>query len=146
MKKIYFDLNLPDALNLIKLSWGAVSKKSVANCYALDTMNDDPEVNEHQHDVENLFDRLLLFVKVPEDVTYECFVEADQDLFKSRGVSEDEIFEMLKPSNKTEDNELDDQKLEMATQKSKEAMKALKTIPFFYKILKGWSSISSILS
>ncbi|KAF0985683.1 hypothetical protein HZS_5927 [Henneguya salminicola] len=54
--KIDFDFNLLDALNLIKLSWDAVSKKTVANCYrrcfASDTINKDTEVSEDHQNVE----------------------------------------------------------------------------------------------
>ncbi|KAF0991643.1 hypothetical protein HZS_5994 [Henneguya salminicola] len=41
-----------------------------------------------QQSVENLLDRLRSFVKVNEDVTFECFVEADKDLSTTAWVSE----------------------------------------------------------
>ncbi|KAF0990880.1 hypothetical protein HZS_846 [Henneguya salminicola] len=66
-------------------------------------MNDDTQVNEDQQGVENLFDRLRSFFKVPVDVTFEGFVEADKDLSTTAGVSEGEIVEMFKLSNKNED-------------------------------------------
>ncbi|KAF0989174.1 hypothetical protein HZS_1242 [Henneguya salminicola] len=60
-------------------------------------MNDDTEVNKDQQDVENLFDRLRTFVRVPENIPLECFVKADKDLSITAEISEDEIFEMFKP-------------------------------------------------
>ncbi|KAF0990393.1 hypothetical protein HZS_2899 [Henneguya salminicola] len=68
-------------------------------------MDDDTEVNEDQQDVEN---RLRSFVKVPEDVPFECFVKAAKDLFITAKVSEGENF---KPYNKNEEKELYDQNL-----------------------------------
>ncbi|KAF0989659.1 hypothetical protein HZS_3490, partial [Henneguya salminicola] len=76
-------------------------------------MDEDTKVNEDQQEVENPFDRLRSFVKVPEDVTFECFVEADKDLSPTAEVSEGEIFEMLKSSNKNEEGELAGPKLDM---------------------------------
>ncbi|KAF0990010.1 hypothetical protein HZS_6884 [Henneguya salminicola] len=76
-------------------------------------MNEDTGVNENQQDVKNLFDRLR-----------SCFVEADQDLSTTAGVSEGEIFEMFKPSKKNEDKELDGSNLDRAIPTNKEAMQA----------------------
>ncbi|KAF0991812.1 hypothetical protein HZS_5318 [Henneguya salminicola] len=105
-KKIDFDYNLLDALNLIKLSWDAVCEKTVANCFrrwfASDTTNEDTDVKEDQQCVKKLFDRLRSFVKLLEDVTFECFVEANKDLSTTSEVSKGEIFEIFKPSNKNE--------------------------------------------
>ncbi|KAF0989778.1 hypothetical protein HZS_3943 [Henneguya salminicola] len=105
--------------NLIKLSHDGTSEKAVANRFRLffasDTMNEDTEFNEDQQDVENLFDRLRSFVKVPEDVTIECFVEADKDISTTADVS-----------GGGEGKELDGQNLDRAFLTSKEAIAGIK--------------------
>ncbi|KAF0985342.1 hypothetical protein HZS_3007, partial [Henneguya salminicola] len=65
--------------------------------FASYTVREDNEVNEDWQDFKNLFDRLRSFFKVPEDITFECFVETDKDLSATAKASESEIFEMFKP-------------------------------------------------
>ncbi|KAF0993402.1 hypothetical protein HZS_2258 [Henneguya salminicola] len=95
------------------------------------TRNEDTGANEDERDVKNLFDRLRSFFLVPEDVTFECFVEDDKDLSPTSGVSEGEIFEMFKSCNGNKDKELEDLNLDRAMPTSKGAMQTYHTIPYF---------------
>ena len=148
-----FKFDLLDALNNIKQAWDAVTEDVIVNCFRHVGFTMSPplaaesvDVVQQEQDLGNIFDRLRQFLQIPNDVTFDKYVEVDDNLPIAAGLSDSEILNMVEQLNSGIQEDFHDntgigisESEEQVIPTFKDAIQALQTIHLFLQTRSGFS-------
>jgi len=141
--KFDFNFTLLDASNVIKVAWDKVSKETVVNCFRHCLASDSSYEPTEQKDFGNIFDKLLLFIQVPKEVSFSNFIEVDDDLPTTAKVSEVDILKMFRECNGNDEYKNVNSSSVVVVPTHKEAIQALNTVHLFLQTHNGFKNLIS---
>lgn len=135
--------NVKEAIDMISGSWNSIRQKTIVNCWnharltdeeTNRGLSDDREIEPVTEQIRDLWKAITKTTTVPDDVTLEDFISADDDLEVCSKLTDQEIVDSIKNAQQCDSNESDSdesENVDLSTVTASEAIAHLSKIKNF---------------